>query len=60
LPGSDEAWSTEQQEQSGSHSWRLRQPVEVMKKLLKVLLSAFYGLVMVEVIIMISPFAFYW
>jgi protein-S-isoprenylcysteine O-methyltransferase Ste14 len=31
-----------------------------MKKLLKVLLSAFYGLVMVEVIIMISPFAFYW
>jgi protein-S-isoprenylcysteine O-methyltransferase Ste14 len=31
-----------------------------MKKFLKWLLSAFYGLVMIEVVIMISPFAFYW
>ncbi len=31
-----------------------------MKKLFKWLLSALYGLVMIEVIIMISPFAFYW
>lgn len=31
-----------------------------MKKILKWLASAFYGLVMVEVVIMISPFAFYW
>ncbi len=31
-----------------------------MKKLLKWLLSGLYGLVMIEVIIMISPFAFYW
>ena len=31
-----------------------------MKKLLKVVLSALYGLVMIEVIVMISPFAFYW
>jgi protein-S-isoprenylcysteine O-methyltransferase Ste14 len=31
-----------------------------VKKLFKGLLSALYGLVMIEVIIMISPFAFYW
>src|SRR5207249_11136638 len=31
-----------------------------MKKFVKWLLSALYGLVMIEVIIMISPFAFYW
>ncbi|HEY6338429.1 MAG TPA: methyltransferase, partial [Candidatus Sulfotelmatobacter sp.] len=31
-----------------------------MKKLLKWALSVVYGLVMVEVIVMISPFAFYW
>ncbi len=31
-----------------------------MKKLLRWLASALYGLVMVEVLIMISPFAFYW
>jgi len=31
-----------------------------MKKLLRWILSALYGLVMIEVIIMISPFAFYW
>ena len=31
-----------------------------MKKLLKLVLSALYGLVMIEVIVMISPFAFYW
>ncbi len=31
-----------------------------MKKFLKWVLSALYGLVMIEVIIMISPFAFYW
>ena len=31
-----------------------------MKKLLKWALSALYGLVMIEVIVMISPFAFYW
>jgi protein-S-isoprenylcysteine O-methyltransferase Ste14 len=31
-----------------------------MKRFLKWLLSALYGLVMIEVIIMISPFAFYW
>jgi protein-S-isoprenylcysteine O-methyltransferase Ste14 len=31
-----------------------------VKKLLKVVLSALYGLVMIEVIVMISPFAFYW
>jgi protein-S-isoprenylcysteine O-methyltransferase Ste14 len=31
-----------------------------MKKLLKWVLSGLYGLVMIEVIIMISPFAFYW
>lgn len=31
-----------------------------MKKFIKWLLSALYGLVMIEVIIMISPFAFYW
>jgi protein-S-isoprenylcysteine O-methyltransferase Ste14 len=31
-----------------------------VKKLLKWVLSALYGLVMIEVIIMISPFAFYW
>src|ERR1700758_1704016 len=31
-----------------------------MRKLLKWALSVLYGLVMVEVIIMISPFAFYW
>ena len=31
-----------------------------MKKLLKWLASALYGLVMIEVVIMISPFAFYW
>lgn len=31
-----------------------------MKKLLKWLVSALYGLVMIEVVIMISPFAFYW
>lgn len=31
-----------------------------MKKLLKWILSGLYGLVMIEVLIMISPFAFYW
>jgi protein-S-isoprenylcysteine O-methyltransferase Ste14 len=31
-----------------------------MKKFLKWILSALYGLVMIEVLIMISPFAFYW
>jgi protein-S-isoprenylcysteine O-methyltransferase Ste14 len=31
-----------------------------MKRLLKWILSVLYGLVMIEVIIMISPFAFYW
>lgn len=31
-----------------------------MKKFLKWLVSGLYGLVMIEVIIMISPFAFYW
>jgi hypothetical protein len=31
-----------------------------MKRLLKWLASAFHGLVMIEVVIMISPFAFYW
>jgi hypothetical protein len=31
-----------------------------MKKLIKGILSVLYGLVMVEVIIMVSPFAFYW
>jgi protein-S-isoprenylcysteine O-methyltransferase Ste14 len=31
-----------------------------MKRLFKWALSALYGLVMIEVIIMISPFAFYW
>jgi protein-S-isoprenylcysteine O-methyltransferase Ste14 len=31
-----------------------------MRKLLKWALSVLYGLVMVEVIIMVSPFAFYW
>ncbi|HET7841617.1 MAG TPA: hypothetical protein VFM21_08425 [Terriglobia bacterium] len=31
-----------------------------MKKFLKWLLSGLYGLVMIEVVIMISPFAFYW
>ena len=31
-----------------------------MKKFVKWVLSALYGLVMIEVIIMISPFAFYW
>ncbi len=31
-----------------------------MKKLLKWAVSALYGLVMIEVLIMISPFAFYW
>jgi len=31
-----------------------------MKKLLKWLLSALYGLVMIEIIVMVSPFAFYW
>ena len=31
-----------------------------MKKLLRWLASALYGLVMIEVLIMISPFAFYW
>ena len=31
-----------------------------MKKFVKWLLSALYGLVMIEVVIMISPFAFYW
>lgn len=31
-----------------------------MKRLLKWLLSALYGLVMIEIIIMVSPFAFYW
>lgn len=31
-----------------------------LKKFLKWLLSGLYGLVMIEVIIMISPFAFYW
>ncbi len=31
-----------------------------MRKFFKWLLSALYGLVMIEVVIMISPFAFYW
>lgn len=31
-----------------------------MKKFLKWLVSALYGLVMIEVLIMVSPFAFYW
>src|SRR3989442_5239734 len=31
-----------------------------MKKFLKWILSGLYGLMMIEVIIMISPFAFYW
>ena len=31
-----------------------------MKKALKWVASVLYGLVMIEVIIMISPFAFYW
>lgn len=31
-----------------------------MKRFFKLILSALYGLVMIEVIIMISPFAFYW
>ena len=31
-----------------------------MKNFLKSLISAIYGLVMIEVIVMISPFAFYW
>jgi protein-S-isoprenylcysteine O-methyltransferase Ste14 len=31
-----------------------------MKKVLKWLASALYGLVMIEVVVMISPFAFYW
>lgn len=31
-----------------------------MKKFVKWVLSALYGLVMIEVIVMISPFAFYW
>jgi len=31
-----------------------------MKKILKWILSGLYGLVMIEVLIMISPFAFYW
>jgi protein-S-isoprenylcysteine O-methyltransferase Ste14 len=31
-----------------------------MKKFIKVILSGLYGLVMIEVIIMASPFAFYW
>ena len=31
-----------------------------MKKFVKVILSALYGLAMIEVIIMASPFAFYW
>ena len=31
-----------------------------MKKLLKWIVSGLYGLVMIEVIIMVSPFAFYW
>ena len=31
-----------------------------MKRFLKWILSALYGLVMIEVIVMISPFAFYW
>jgi protein-S-isoprenylcysteine O-methyltransferase Ste14 len=31
-----------------------------MKKFIKVLLSGLYGLLMIEVIIMASPFAFYW
>jgi protein-S-isoprenylcysteine O-methyltransferase Ste14 len=31
-----------------------------MKKLLKWMVSGLYGLVMIEVVIMISPFAFYW
>lgn len=32
----------------------------VVKKLFKWIFSALYGLVMIEVIVMISPFAFYW
>jgi hypothetical protein len=31
-----------------------------MKRLLKWVVSALYGLVMIEVVVMISPFAFYW
>ncbi len=31
-----------------------------MKKFIKWVLSALYGLVMIEVLVMISPFAFYW
>ncbi len=31
-----------------------------MKKFLKAVCSALYGLVMIEVLVMISPFAFYW
>ncbi len=31
-----------------------------MKKLLKWLLSALYGLMMIEIVVMVSPFAFYW
>jgi protein-S-isoprenylcysteine O-methyltransferase Ste14 len=31
-----------------------------MKKILKWLLSGLYGLVMIEIVVMISPFAFYW
>ncbi len=31
-----------------------------MKKFLKAICSALYGLVMIEVLVMISPFAFYW
>ncbi|HXN21119.1 MAG TPA: hypothetical protein VOA41_00075 [Candidatus Dormibacteraeota bacterium] len=31
-----------------------------MKKVLKWLLSGLYGLVMIEIIVMVSPFAFYW
>ena len=31
-----------------------------MKKSLKWILSALYGLVMIEVIVMVSPFALYW
>jgi len=33
---------------------------ETMKKFLKWMLSGLYGLLMIEAIIMISPFAFYW
>src|SRR5260370_19099939 len=31
-----------------------------MKRLLKWLLSALYGLMMIEIVVMVSPFAFYW